>query len=187
MARLAILPALVVLVLVGAGLGPSTAAAHPQAYRLHVEGHVPFVRVPVDIDVPWDADKDASPLDFTDGAMDRSGIDCLGRTWSALQRRPEGESVTIETDDETIRAWREPGYLVLEPHHRGRVEWTRTRVSLPDPIVEAMLAHDGKLSERDIARLASGRDRLPLVKVKSGSGDLFVWVGHAAAGDEDSR
>src|SRR5512140_1739554 len=108
--------------LLGASAGPSVVGASPHAYRLHVEVYLPSGSRVLNIDSPWEADKDGSPLNFTANAFDGITIDRLRRAWTTLQRMPDGQTVSIETDSESIRAWREAGYLVLEPHRRDRVD-----------------------------------------------------------------
>jgi len=72
---------------------------------------------------------------------------------------------------------------VLEPQHNQ--DDHHSRIKIPDYIVNTMVDHDGRISQRDIERLASERGKVTLVKVSSDQGDLSVWVGAATKDDED--
>ena len=168
-----------VLALACAGLGPSPARACSRAYRLHVQGHLGSGGRVLDLDVPWDSNRVGSPFNFTADASEDVGLDRLRWAWSALQRMPEGQTVTIDTRSESIRAWRVAGYLVLEPHHNSQEDDHHSRIKIPDYIVNAILDNDGRLTERDIDRLARQRGKVTLVKVNSDQGGVSVWVGRA--------
>ena len=184
MTRAHSLLALGVLVLVGSGLGSSVAAARSHSYRLHVQGHLGSSTDVLDINVPWDSGKAGSPFNFTSDACDDIALDQLRWAWTALQRIPEGRAVTIETRSESIRAWRNAGYLVLEPHHPNQDDH-HSRIKIPDYIVNAIIDNNGRLTERDIDRLARQRGKVVLVKVNSDQGGLSVWVSRAEGHDED--
>jgi len=182
MSRARFLLAVGAVALLGAGLGSSVADAGHRACRLHVEGHLASGSRMLDIDVPWDSDKGGSPFNFTDSCNDIA-FGRLARAWTKLQTMPEGRTVTIESTSESILAWRQAGYLVLEPQHNQ--DDHHSRIKIPDYIVNTMVDHDGRISQRDIERLASERGKVTLVKVSSDQGDLSVWVGAATKDDED--
>ena len=163
--------------------GPA-AAAEPHAFRLHVQGHLGSGPSSLDLDVPWDCNDGESPFDFTRDACDDVGLERLRGAWSELSRMPEGQSVMIRTDSESIRAWKEAGYLVLEPRHRDDRDEHHSRVKLPDYIVGSILDHDGRLTNRDIQRLVRERGKVTLVKLSSDLGGGTVWVDRAKPDDD---
>jgi hypothetical protein len=185
MLRAAFLLTVGVTALLGACVSPSGVSASPQAYRLHVEVYLPTGNRVLNLDSPWEADKDGSPLNFTADAFDGVTIDRLRRAWTTLQGMREGQSVSFETDQESIRAWREAGFLVLEPHPHDRADENKSLVKIPDYITNTIIDNDGRLTDRDIARLAGSRSKVILVKVMSGKGDMSVWVSRAAADADD--
>src|SRR5690242_3590093 len=127
------------LAVVSLASGPRTASAEPHALRLHVEGHLGSGGSALDLVLPWDSDEGRSPFDFTHDACDDLGLERLRWAWSELGRLPEGQSVTIQTESESIRGWKEAGYLVLEPRHRDDRDDHHSRVKIPDYIVNAFL------------------------------------------------
>jgi hypothetical protein len=179
MARARFLIAAAVLALIAHPTVPSNAAAEPSPYRLHVQGHMGFGVRAIDIEIPWDSSKNGSPFDFTADASDDIGLERLRWVWSRLQTVPEGRKVTFETDSESIRAWREAGYLVLEPHHLDDRDDHHARIRIPDYIVNTVLDNDGRLTNRDIERLARDRGKVTLVKISSDVGGCSVWLDHA--------
>src|SRR6266487_2956658 len=164
-----------VLAALGSGVGPSTARAESSPFRLHVQGHMGSGGA-LDIDVPWDSDKRRSPFNFTADACDDISLERLRWAWAALRKAPEGRTVTIETRSESIRASRGGGYLVLEPRHRDGQDDHHSRVKIPDYIVNAILDHDGRLTDRDLERLVRERGKVTLVKVNSDVGGVSVWM-----------
>jgi len=182
MVRARFLLAVGVTALLGAGLGSSVASAGHRSCRLHVEGHLASGSRMLDIDVPWDSNKGGSPFNFTDSCNDIA-FGRLARAWTKLQSMPDGRTVTIDSPTETILAWRQAGYLVLEPQHNQ--DDHHSRIKIPDYIVNTIVDHDGRLTQRDIERLVSERNKVTLVKVSSDQGDLSVWVGSTTkdAGD----
>ena len=83
--------------------------------------------------------------------------------------------MTIETRSETIRAWRQAGQLVLEPRPDSGDDH-HSRIKIPDYIVNTILDHDGRLTDRDLERLVRERGRVTLVKVNSDAGGVTVWM-----------
>ena len=164
-----------VLVVLGAVTGSTIAGASPHSYRLHVQGRLSSGAPSLDIDVPWDSNHGGTPFDFTGDACHDLALGRLRWAWATLQRMPEGRTVTIDTGSETIRAWRQAGHLVLEPRHDTRDDH-HSRIKIPDYIVNTILEHDGRLTHRDIERLARERGRITLVKVNSDVGGVTVWM-----------
>ncbi len=165
-----------VLALAGFSSGPARAGADTSPYRLHVQGHLGCGTNVVDIDVPWDSEK--SPFDFTAEAGADIALDRLRWAWAILRKVPEGQTMTIDTGSETVRASRRDGYLVLEPRHLDRDDH-HSRIKIPDYIVNAILEHDGRLTDRDLERLVRERGRVTLVKINSDAGGGSVWMERA--------
>jgi len=157
-----------------AGLLPAAAQAGRSRYLLHIQGRLGEHAHLLDLAIPWKPDKGGSPFDFTTDVSDAVTLDRLRKTWSALQRVPEGTEVEVQTSSEKLSAWKRGGYLVLEPH---RAEGGGlTRVKIPDYIVNTILAHDGRLTDEDIDHLARERGKVTIVRVISEKGELSVWV-----------
>jgi hypothetical protein len=163
----------------GHGMSPPAAHAGSRGFRLHIQGHMGSGASAVDIDVPWDSDKHESPFDFTADACDGVALDRLRATWSALQKVPEGTTMTMRTDSETMLASRSAGFLVLEPIREDDKDDHHTRVKIPDYIVKSILDHDGKLTNRDLEKLVHDRGKVTLVKINSDQGGLSVWIDRA--------
>ena len=166
------------------GAGSAIAAADTGALRLHVRGDSGSGEPVLDLALPWNPDESKSPFDFNGSACDDIGLDRLREAWSALQRLPEGETVTIETRSESIRASRKSGYLVLMPRYRDDRDNHHSRVAVPDYIVSAILDHDGKLTGRDVGRLVRRHGKITLVKMNSDIGNMMVWVDRDKRDDE---
>jgi hypothetical protein len=168
----------------GLGFAAAPSAAGTHRHQLHIEGALGSGEHALGLVVPWESGHGGSPFDFT-GDVDHGdlGVERLRRAWTALQHLPEGQAVTIETRSEPIRATREGGYLVLEPHPGEDLD--RSRIKIPDYIVNAVIAHDGRLTNDDINGLLETRGTVTLVKIKSRKGDLSVWIDRAKDDDED--
>jgi hypothetical protein len=158
---------------------PSRAGAESSPYRLHVQGHLGASSGSLDIDVPWDASKNGSPFDFTAEDGDDISLMHLRWAWQQLKLVPEGRKVTFETDKESIRASRSGGYLVLEPRPLDDRDDRHTRIKIPDYIVETILQSNGRLTDRDLERLARQHGRVTLVKINSDAGGASVWLDRA--------
>ncbi|TMQ48714.1 MAG: hypothetical protein E6K72_12810 [Candidatus Eisenbacteria bacterium] len=178
MMRARFLVAMGVLVVVGCSGNPPRAGADTSPYRLHIQGHLGCGLRALEIEVPWDSDKSGSPFNFTADASDDIDLDRLRWAWAALQKLPEGRTVTFHTGSETIRASSWAGFLVLEPRHLDRDDH-HSRIKIPDYIVNAILDHDGRLTDRDLERLVRERGRVTLVKINSDQGGASVWMERA--------
>ena len=174
-------PSFVGLAFAALGIGlvaGSSAAGDNHPYSLHVQGHLGSADHLVDIDVPWETDHGGSPFDFTSD-RDDIGFDRLRQAWIALKKMPEGRYLTIETESDSIRASRWAGYLVLEPLRGDDGDNHHSRIEIPDYIVQAIVDHDGRLTEGDIERLLHQHGKVTLVKVNSDEGDVMVWMDRA--------
>ena len=131
MKRARFLVAAGVLATIACSAGTPPAGADPSPYRLHVQGHFGHGLKTVDIEVPWDSDHNSSPFDFTADASDDIDLERLRWAWAALQKVPEGRTLTFDTGSETIRASSRDGYLVLEPRRPDRDDH-HVRIKIPD-------------------------------------------------------
>ena len=157
------------------GPGPSVAAARSDDLRLHVEGYSGSGASVLNLALPWDSNEKKSPFDFTENECEALSIERMRWAWSALRDQPEGRTVTIETHSGSILASKRGGYLVLVPHQRDRDDH-HSRVAIPDYIVNAVLEHDGRLSNQDVGRLVRERGKITLVKMNSDVGSMKVWL-----------
>jgi len=180
MKRARFLVAVGVLATIACLAGTPPASADPSPYRLHVQGHLGSGLKAIDIEVPWDSDHGGSPFDFTADASDDIDLARLRWAWTALQKLPEGRTLTFDTGSETIRASRRDGYLVLEPRRPDRADH-HSRIKIPDYIVNAILDNDGRLTDRDIEQLVRERGRITLVKINSDMGGGSVWLERASS------
>jgi hypothetical protein len=183
MIRASLSVAVGLLTILALSAGNAMAAADSGVLRLHVEGYSGSGKPALNLDLPWKPDESKSPFDFTGNACDDIGLERLREAWSSLQRLPEGRTVTIETRSESIRASRSAGYLVLMPSYRDDRDDHHSRMAIPDYIVNAILDHDGELSNRDVGRLLQERGKITLVKMKSDAGNMTVWIDHSKEGD----
>jgi len=184
MTRTSYLGPIALLTALALGGAPGIAPADSNAIRLHVEGRSSSGRPVLALNLPWDTDKGGSPFNFTKDSCDDVALERLRWAWTALGRMPEGRTITIDTDNETIRAWKRGGYLVLEPQHRDGRNNHHSRVKIPDYIVETILDHDGRLSNRDVERLVRDRGKVTLVKVSSDVGGATVWMDRQRDSDD---
>jgi len=180
MARARLLLLVGALAVIGFTIAPSRSDAGGSPYRLHVQGRLGCGLKAVEIEVPWDSDHGGSPFDFTADASDDIDLARLRWAWAALQKLPQGRTLTFDTGSETIRASRRDGYLVLEPRRPDRDDH-HSRIKIPDYIVNAILDHDGRLTDRDIEELVRERGRITLVKINSDMGGGSVWLERATS------
>ncbi len=168
-----------------AACAPSAAWAgrHHSDYTLHVRaedanGHG------VNLSVPWKSSHGGSPFDFTAKATgDDVDTAKLRWAWATLKQLPEGQPVVITTKHDKIKATRRAGFLVLEPQPAAAHD--RARIKIPDYIIEATLAHDGRLTDEDLNDLVVARGKINLVKVTSDDGGVNVWIGRTSEDDLD--
>lgn len=160
----------------------SPAAARHAAYTLHVRAESAEGRG-INFSVPWKSSHGGSPFDFTAQAThDDISTDKLRFAWAALHKLPEGQPVILTTHDGKIKASRRNGFLVLEP--QPAADHDRARIKIPDYIIDATLAHDGRLTDEDLDELVAARGKITLVKVSSTDGGVNVWIGRSG-GDDD--
>jgi hypothetical protein len=160
----------------------STAPAPAHAggpYSLHLkitrQGHGRSV----DLALPWDNERGASPFEYTQGQGDGIELARLREAWATLNRAGEGRSVVLDSGHDRLKASRVRGALVLEPVDTDE----HVRIRVPAGIVDAILRHDGRLRSEDVAALLERHGETSLVEVESGDGRVEVRIDRAEAGD----
>jgi hypothetical protein len=106
----------------------------------------------------------------------------LRALWQEIKESPDMTFVTVEEDDETVRIWKEAGYLKVQVREEGDGE--QVDVRLPLGVVEAMLSGD-----EDELDLQAGIQALieegegELVTVASADERVRVWVDRVPEAD----
>ncbi len=106
----------------------------------------------------------------------------LRELWREVQNSPDATFVTVEEGDESVRVWKESGYLmvsVVDGHGGENVE-----VRVPARVVDALLSGEGE--ELDLvaaleALVDEGEGQL--VSVTGDSERVRVWVDRVAEAD----
>jgi hypothetical protein len=106
----------------------------------------------------------------------------LRELWQELKDSPDMTFVTVEEDDETVRVWKEDGYLKVHVQEMGRQE--QVDVQVPLVVVDALLS--GESDELNIeaairALVAEGEGEL--VTVTGDDEQVRVWVDNIAEAD----
>jgi hypothetical protein len=102
--------------------------------------------------------------------------------WQELQGTPDATFVTVEEEDESVRVWKEGGYLMVSVTEGDGGENVEVRV--PARVVDALLSGEGE--ELDLmaameALVAEGEGQL--VQVTGDSEKVRVWVDRVAEAD----
>lgn len=102
----------------------------------------------------------------------------LRELWAEVRSSPDMTFVTVEEDDESVRVWKEQGYLHVEVRERGWRDRDETvDVRMPLPFVDALLS--GPEDEIDlqaaVLALAEHGDT-ELVTVRDEDDYVRVWV-----------
>jgi len=105
----------------------------------------------------------------------------LREVLSALRDAPDGDFVTVRSDDDQVRVAKERGLLLVHvDEHRG----DRVRVKLPLEVVDAMLsAGDSRLDLVAGLRALADYDGGDLITVESDDGTVRVWVDSSDSGE----
>ena len=165
--------ALVLVLALALAAAASASARHPYLLHLKIEGSKPGKSV--DVALPWTRGHGGSPFDFSVDHDSDLSVERLRWAWTALQRLPEGETVTITRDGEKTRLSRRAGFLVIEPQPPG--DHDHARVRIPGEIVEIVIRRNGRFDDRDVESLLARRDRIDLVRVDSDDARVHVWIG----------
>jgi hypothetical protein len=107
----------------------------------------------------------------------------LRELWQELKDSPDMTFVTVEEDDESVRVWKESGYLKVHVIDGGDSN-EEVEVQVPLAVVDALLSGDA--DELDIeaairALVAEGEGEL--VTVTSDDEQVRVWVDNIAEAD----
>jgi len=164
-----------------AGIHPVPALAGHDGWTVHVEGRRIAGEHRLDLALPWSPDDGGNLFDFAGDAQGDLGLERLRTVMSALRALPEGRAVTIQTDSDDLRAHLEAGFLVLEPEPRNDRE--RCRIEIPEDLVRAMLARNGRLTDADIEHLVRADGRVTLVRIHGEKADLKVWIDGGSSED----
>ncbi len=111
--------------------------------------------------------------------MDASLAD-LRELWSEVRASPDMTFVTVEEEDESVRVWKEKGYVYVRVRDDDGEE--TVDVQLPVQVVDALLSGEGEELNLEAAMAAlveHGEGRL--VEVRDRSDHVRVWVDRTAA------
>ena len=109
--------------------------------------------------------------------MDMS-ISEMRELWQEVQATPDATFVTVEEDDETVKVWKEGGYLMVSVIEDGG---ENVEVRVPARVVDALLSGDG-----DELNLVGAMEALvnegegQLVQVTGEDETVRVWVDRVA-------
>ena len=103
----------------------------------------------------------------------------LRELWQEIKDSPDMTFVTVEEDDESVRVWKEAGYLkvhVIEEHRNEQVD-----VQVPLAVVDALLSGEGdELDIEGAIRALVDQGEGELVTVKGDDETVRVWVDNVA-------
>jgi len=103
------------------------------------------------------------------------GID-LRAIFDAVRTLNDGEFVTVETEDETVRVAKEKGFLVARIHERTGSQ-DNVDIRIPMVIVEALLSGEGdELNLAAAIRALSEHGEELVINVASKDETVRVWV-----------
>ena len=107
----------------------------------------------------------------------------LRELWQEIKESPDMTFVTVEEDDESVRVWKEAGYLKVHVIDGGQSN-EQVDVQIPLVVVDALLSGDSE--ELDIeaairALVAEGEGEL--VTVSGDDETVRVWVDNIAEAD----
>lgn len=111
---------------------------------------------------------------------DAEGFDLRGLL-EALRDTPDSDLVTVREDGESVRVFKERGFLVVHADDEGE----RVRIRLPLKVAEAMVAGGG--DELDLAaglRALADYDGRDLITVESPDSHLRVWLDSSEDGGD---
>lgn len=118
-----------------------------------------------------------------DECCDEFSVTELRELWQELKDSPDMTFVTVEEDDESVRVWKENGYLKVHVIDGGKAN-EQVDVQVPLVVVDALLSGDSE--ELDIeaairALVAEGESEL--VTVIGQDEQVRVWVDNIAEAD----
>ena len=102
--------------------------------------------------------------------------------WAELQNSPDMTFVTVEEADETVRVWKEGGYLKVHVSDQGGKE--EVDVQVPLAVVDALLSGEGdELNIEAAVRRLADEGEGELVTVRGDDEQVRVWVDGIAEAD----
>jgi hypothetical protein len=106
----------------------------------------------------------------------------LRELWQEIKDSPDMTFVTVEEDDESVRVWKEAGYLKVHVQEQGRNEEVDVRVPLA--VVDALLSGEGDALNIEAAiRALVEQGEGELVTVSGQDETVRVWVDNIAEAD----
>jgi hypothetical protein len=106
----------------------------------------------------------------------------LRALWQDLKDSPDMTFVTVEEDDETVRVWKENGYMKVHVQEANRSE--QVDVQMPLAVVDALLSGDSdELNIEAAIRALVDQGEGELVTVSGDDEKVRVWVDNIAEAD----
>jgi hypothetical protein len=94
--------------------------------------------------------------------------------WQEVRQGPDMEFVTVEDDEESVRVWKEAGYLYVRVRDRHN---ERVDVKAPLEVVDALLSGDGNRFDVEGAMAAlADQGEGELVTVQGDDETVRVWI-----------
>ncbi len=135
--------------------------------------------------IPLLPEEHARHLHFDAHRIDSDLAD-LRAMWREVRDSPDMTFVTVEEDDETVRVWKEGGYLHVRVRERG--DETSVDVRVPAAVVDALLSGEGEELDLEAAidaLVAQGEG--DLVTVRDRDDQVRVWVDRVAEAGLEGR
>ena len=102
--------------------------------------------------------------------------------WQEVQNTPDVTFVTVEEGDETVKVWKEGGYLMVSVNEGEHGEHVEVRV--PSRVVDALLSGDGEeLNLVGALEALVDEGEGDLVTVTGDNENVRVWVDRIAEAD----
>ena len=106
----------------------------------------------------------------------------LRELWQEIKNSPDMTFVTVEEDDESVRVWKEAGYLKVHVLEQGRNE--EVNVQVPLAVVDALLSGEGdELNIEAAIHALVEQGEGELVTVSGDDETVRVWVDNIAEAD----
>jgi len=131
-----------------------------------------------------------APETITDGrhiridGHDHFAISDLKKLWQELRQTPEGELVTVESDDENVRVAREGEAVVVHVQSNERSE--QVSVEVPVALVDALLAPEGDAIDVMGALTHLEAMRGDIVRVEGSDAKVRIWIDENAGSESGS-
>lgn len=176
MYRAVLFPALIVALAVC----PASAAG-PDLW-LHVRVEEPDNDTKVMVNLPFSLVGKALPMVDVGDHLHEDSIHVNGRhlsyeelrdIWLEMRDGPDMDFVTIEEHDESVRIWKESGYLMVRVRDRKD---ERVDVRMPLEVVDALLGRKGELDFPAALEVLAARGEGELVSVQGDDESVRIWV-----------